>query len=435
MTSAERLAKLKSKKLCTKCLYPGALVGPKHKCFFTYYCCPHSSHDGNEKCHILLCEKHKKDDKNQRLLQKFKEKFIDNCAVPLPQYSRNLSCFSDMVGVVGAVRGSCELLGNYGAFRGEPDNTERAIFQLQTIEVEGVKLNLFFDSGCGGSVIKKSAIEKLMSIGRAKQIVSGPLTMTGVAGQQSVCHDGVYSVCLPLYNGNEAVLSGLCMPSITGEFPLYYLDNVEKDLHSECMRVGGQELVDRLPKLPSKVGGETDLLVGIQYAKYFPKPIFKSESGLGIYESVFESSGKIRGVASGPHIEFSKIEEKFKGLHVESSGYWSRDVYTAFWRLQNESSLLGFKPNYCMSEIGEPVWCSGVIGILSNGDACLAKRTPKCVKVFDDIEGTGTEITYRCVECRSCAKCKKGPRIDSISIQEEIEQGLIERSVHVDLDR
>ena len=31
---SERLSKLKSKNLCTKCLFPGAVKGPRHKCFF-----------------------------------------------------------------------------------------------------------------------------------------------------------------------------------------------------------------------------------------------------------------------------------------------------------------------------------------------------------------------------------------------------------------
>ena len=52
---------------------------------------------------------------------------------------------------------------------------------------------------------------------------------------------------------------------------------------------------------------------------------------------------------------------------------------------------------------------------------------------FDEIESAGTEVTYRCMDC--CLKCKHGPRFDAMSIQEEIEQSLIERCVQVDVDR
>ena len=50
MSPAERLSKLKSKNLCLKCLYTGAVKGTNHKCFFTYYCCPHPSHEGEKNC-------------------------------------------------------------------------------------------------------------------------------------------------------------------------------------------------------------------------------------------------------------------------------------------------------------------------------------------------------------------------------------------------
>ena len=74
--------------------------------FLYHYCCPHVSHEGIEKLHILLCEKHKKENRNIKLLEKFKAKFIDNCKVPLPQCSKHLSCFSDMVGVTKVVKGN-----------------------------------------------------------------------------------------------------------------------------------------------------------------------------------------------------------------------------------------------------------------------------------------------------------------------------------------
>ena len=54
---------------------------------------------------------------------------------------------------------------------------------------------------------------------------------------------------------------------------------------------------------------------------------------------------------------------------------------------------------------------------------------------FDEIERAGTEVTYRCVDCRGCLKCKNGVRLDAISIQEEVEQSMIERAVRVDIDQ
>ena len=43
-----------------------------------------------------------------------------------------------------------------------------AIFMLQTIDVEGKDFNVFYDTGCGDVAVKKSGIDCLFSLGRAK---------------------------------------------------------------------------------------------------------------------------------------------------------------------------------------------------------------------------------------------------------------------------
>ena len=39
------------------------------------------------------------------------------------------------------------------------------------------------------------------------------------------------------------------------------------------------------------------------------------------------------------------------------------------------------------------------------------------------------------MDCRSCTECKKGGLIEEISIQEEVEQDLINKSVAVDIEK
>ena len=56
------------------------------------------------------------------------------------------------------------------------------------------------------------------------------------------------------------------------------------------------------------------------------------------------------------------------------------------------------------------------------------------MKQFDNIEEVGMAITYRCVDCRACFNCKKGARFEALSIQEEVEQNLIEQSIYVDME-
>ena len=49
----------------------------------------------------------------------------------------------------------------------------------------------------------------------------GPVTISGVGVQKSVCHDGMYSIRLPLVGGENAVISRLCMSKVTTDFPVY----------------------------------------------------------------------------------------------------------------------------------------------------------------------------------------------------------------------
>ena len=85
-------------------------------------------------------------------------------------------------------------------------------------------------------------------------------------------------------------------------------------------------------------------------------------------------------------------------------------------------------------EPGEPVLSHSFPVSGSEVEAFAGKRQPKRFKLFEEVEAAGTEISYRCVRCRGCPDCKKGERIDCISAQEEVEQALIDNSVHVDLE-
>ena len=140
--------------------------------------------------------------------------------------------------------------------------------------------HIFFDSGCGDLIAKKTALDKLSGIGKAKYLVAGPLVITGVGEKKSVCEDGIFSICLSLHNVNNVILSGLCLYRV----PYLYTEYIGKDI-LEARKTKKCCLAECLPKLPKEVGGDRDVLVGIKYAKYFPKLIFQCETGFGIFES------------------------------------------------------------------------------------------------------------------------------------------------------
>ena len=66
--------------------------------------------------------------------------------------------------------------------------------------------------------------------------------------------------------------------------------------------------------MPDEVGGETDIIIGMKYLKYFPKEVYKLPDGLTIYEAMFKSSDGSKGVVAGPHSSFSNDWETWAEL-------------------------------------------------------------------------------------------------------------------------
>ena len=433
LSPANRYTKMKEKELCTSCLVPGQKKGPKHRCFYLNFCCP-QKHNADEKVHVLLCEEHKKEDKNVKLLEKFKTKFILNSKESLPIFCRNISCFAQTFHV------SLPLGSIFKELNSLPDVEYSAIFALQTIQVLNVRLNLFFDNGCGDLVIKQSAAEKLTAIGRGFKLVQDSIEINGVCDQKSYA-DGVYAISLPLFDGTNITLSGLCVPKITSEFPTYPLSDVESD----CKKWSEGVVMD-LPRLPASVGGETDILIGSKYLRYFPKIVFEHITGLGVYLSKFQSHDGSRGVVNGPHPRFSEIESEFRGNLMKPVVCFSEPVQLIRSGGTWKNPLLGMKVDPTDHIFDFPTCCSRVDSIDSlpnpadgcSGDthfAMVSRKPPECVKRFDAIEEVGSAVTYRCVDCRGCQNCLNGPRIDAVSIQEEVEDAMIKRCVTVDPEK
>ena len=312
---------------------------------------------------------------------------------------------------------------------GSDEGMDLAIYMLQTIQIQGQKFNLVFDSGCGDLVCKKDAVSCLQGMGRASKVLDGPLTLSGVGDNKTVCKHGVYNIKIPLHDGRDVNLSGICLDKVTGKFPIYPLNEVESDLCKAYASKRGNP--KQLPILPQSVGGDTDFMVGMQYLKYFPKKIFSLPNGLSIYESQFLSLDGSRGLVGGPHKVFTEVHNKFKGSHLSMSAYFTEIVntYRRGFKISLDVPLLGFEEAKTLSKSQNDDEDN------SEYKAYLIKKQLKFVKRFEEAELAGSEVSYRCVRCRGCPDCKRGERLDCISIQEEVEQTIIEKSVTVDLDK
>ena len=181
MTPLERQQILERKGLCRQCLSPGVLEG--HQKCPEFYKCKHPSHSSDEEgFHVLVCDRHKKTSENIELLNKFKENVIQKFSDDLPTFSKKITMHSQ-------ARYAGVTL-NDGMVKGH------GIFMLQTINIQGNLFNVFYDSGCGDLVCKKSAIDTLMSLGKASQEFPGSITISGVGDNKTIRNDGVYKVCL-----------------------------------------------------------------------------------------------------------------------------------------------------------------------------------------------------------------------------------------------
>ena len=316
---------------------------------------------------------------------------------------------------------------SYLAEISDEEVTESSVYILQTISINGERFNLFFDTGCGDLVCRKEAISKLEGIGKASLIVDGPITLGGVGDVKTVSPHGVYKVDIPLHTGKSAKMRGVCLNQITAKFPDYPLqEKVQKDI------VVGYQLAGRdprkLPRLPDSVGGDTDLMLGIKYLKYYPEFVFRLPSGLTIYRSQFVSSDGSRGVVGGPHQVFTQIEKQCADSFMSLGTYFVKQLALV---------RMGYLVNPDIRLIGGTQENFGDIDIIGNtqyGESYTTRKALKKSRLFETVENAGTDINYRCVNCRNCSDCRKSEQIQCISIQEEIEQDIIDNSVYVQVE-
>ena len=413
----ERGALLKAKGLCRQCLNPGAKensgVHKTGRCY-SRFSCKHELHKKyDRKWHVLLCHLHKNSDANVALITEFKEQRILKVE-SLPDYSKQIkiSFHIDNVDVHKGESKHCNL-------------KESSIYVLQTVQVEGELMKLFFDSGCCDLVSRKRAIDCLQKLGRANLEIPGPIPLFGVGNQKSESKYGIYKVSIPLHNGTNAVMSGVCLEHVTKPFPVYPLAGIVEDDVRKAYELEGKN-PDDLPRLPKFVAGETDLMVGVQYLKYFPERIFQLPNGLTIYKSSFKNPDGSRGVVGGPHHIFAEIEKQQFGGHLSINQYCSEQVKLVKmgYRVSLDISMLGIKRD--IDNLGSDF-------SLSSKHHHTKQKNIKAGKLFESIEKAGTEILYRCANCRNCSDCKNSEKIEFISIQEEVEQNIIDKSVHVNL--
>ena len=417
MTPSDRFKLLKDKGLCYQCLSPGApLDTAKHRTdCFSKYCCKHPSHSSQvKKKHVLVCEEHKNDNKD--LLEEYKKKCILGLKEKdkLPDYAKNI-CFHNQLTVYHSEvpEPEVEVSTNGVNHFDQPDIKDKGIYLLQEIEIEGRIFQLFYDNGCGELTMTMAAILLLMEIGRARLMYPGPVDLIGVCEQTSTSPHGIYQISLPMFNGRNAVMTGLCVDQVTAEFPKYPLrGRVEDDIRKEFNASPDSSGIE-LPRLPKEVGGRTAIMIGAKYLCYCPRLIFQTSQGLGIYRSMFASPDGSRGTVGGPHPAFTAIEHEWHKTHVNFK------VFQRYHAAVDLDTLVAEDPLH--AKIGYDVFTG-------------KSDVKQSMSVFEAIEDAGTVCSYRCPGCRTCQNCKKSKDVVDSTIVEDVEQDLVEKSVDVNVE-
>ena len=324
-----------------------------------------------------------------------------------------------------------------------PDVPDSAIFMFQTLDVHGKRIRIFFDSGGTRTVIKKSAADVLTNLGLAKLEVPESKEIVGVGGSVTTSTHGIYSFNLPLRDGYIATFSGVCLNQVTATFPTYPLKEVEDEVRELCRKEGGDNLVRMLPALPNEVGGDIDILIGLTYKKYFPKEVWQSPTGLFISDSPFLSEDGTTGVIGGPHAKFTQVQSEGQSVGTTTT-FFSHFAHTIDSIRSAVPSDLGradiyagkSDTRYDGSEYSSEDELDGSIQLSQIEPRVLvARKPPKSIRRFEEVESAGTEVLYRCNNCRNCKECKKSLRFDVVTIQEEIEDEILDQCVTVDLEK
>ena len=184
-------------------------------------------------------------------------------------------------------------------------------------------------------------------------------------------------------------------------------------------------------------------MIGIKYLRHHPKLIYQLPSGLSIYESMFKNSDGTRGVIGGPHELFTKIEEQFRSNisnTFNTKSFLSQQIklYRKCYHIDPDFDFINFKssknPDIDLDVSQE----QDTFMIIKEQPIKDSLQTDSLVirseKAFNLVENAASEITYRCVNCRNCKQCKDNEKTEVISIKEEIEQDLINKSVTVDIE-
>ena len=325
-----------------------------------------------------------------------------------------------------------------------PEVREQSFYLMQELLIGNSECLAFFDGGSNTHLM-----EGKLAIREGLQVISEkPNIISVVGGSQITTNFGTYRFNLgPGDNGEFHELVCLGMEKVSGRFEEYNLE----EICEEYKENGGTET-----ELPKKVGGSrVQLLIGIKNTNLTPVLLEILPSGVGVFRSPFKDKYGSRIIFAGPHPAFTKGSRTLEN-EVAIAVFSIREQRELMESVADNPELLienyeYMHPRERMKEDHDPpVEIREVINdnltgtlrelelaVLEEGQVhfcAVFKATVPIARMRElvDQDDIGDFVTFRCPECSKCMKCKVSRRRTAVSLQESMEQEIIEKSVRLD---
>ena len=173
------------------------------------------------------------------------------------------------------------------------------LFMFSTTPGRDSDVTIFYDGGNSHCLFNEGTPDNLYGV----KLEDGPHPLGAV--RATTVYGGDSWICQPkTSSGRREILIGIEVKDITTPFPRVDLREATADIKASDPNNAKLQALS----VPESVGGEVNVLLGIQYAAHFPKLVHQLESGLGIYEvKLHPGSDNFTAAIAGPHHSFDLI--------------------------------------------------------------------------------------------------------------------------------
>ena len=365
------------------------------------------------------------------------------------------------------------------------ETAESSFYIMQWLRIGESDCLCFFDSGANIHLV-----DGVLAENEGLEVVTGKSTTLSVVGGGTIdTQYGTYKLAIgPNADGKFHEIKCQGMSPVASEFNTYPLDEINAEVRTHSKLVGKTE------HLPLTIGGPTvHLLIGLKDPAMHPTLIEKLPNGLGIYRSPFKDKFGSRICYGGPHSVFSKINEKAPTAsnhavmlvqtlmsstdddHIQGIENALSKVYTVcpppfnshevkcgiqhHMEVDVETGIV-IEPSPLNEEEFRLAGCTsipdtanmlGQIHLKGQGyspatETCTVQYVHHCgaykasipiskMRQLVDQEDVGDLVTYRCPLCSKCVRCKESGKIRAVTMQEALEQAVVDNSVFVDKEK